>query len=121
MKKLRILVADDHALVRRGVRTVLHSRLGWRVVGEATNGREAAEKAIELKPDVAIIDLGMPELDGVEVTRQIREAVPDTKVLVAYDARVRPDGAACSGRRSSRVCLEIRSHGLPRRSRESRF
>ncbi len=82
MKKLRILVADDHALVRRGARAVLHSRHGWRVVGEAANGREAVEKAIELKPDVAVVDIGMPELDGVEVTRQIREAVPNTKVLV---------------------------------------
>ncbi len=82
MKKLRILVADDHGLVRRGARAVLHSRPGWRVVGEAANGREAVEKAIELKPDVAVVDISMPEMDGVEVVRQIREAVPDTKVLV---------------------------------------
>jgi DNA-binding NarL/FixJ family response regulator len=82
MKKLRILIADDHGLVRRGARAVLQSRPKWRVVGEATNGREAVQKAIELKPDVAVVDIGMPELDGVEVTRQIREAVPNTKVLV---------------------------------------
>jgi DNA-binding NarL/FixJ family response regulator len=82
VKKLRILIADDHAMTRRGAHAVLHSRRGWRVVGEATNGREAVEKAIELKPDVAVVDIGMPELDGVEVTRQIREAVPNTKVLV---------------------------------------
>jgi len=68
--------------VRRGARAVLHSRHGWRVVGEAANGREAVDMAIELKPDVAVVDIGMPELDGVEVTRQIRKAVPDTKVLV---------------------------------------
>ena len=82
MKKLRILVADDHELVRRGARAVLHSRPGWRVVGEATDGREAVEKTIELKPDVAIVDISMPELDGVEVARQIQKTVPDTKVLV---------------------------------------
>ncbi|HXN24619.1 MAG TPA: response regulator transcription factor [Candidatus Dormibacteraeota bacterium] len=82
MKKLRILIADDHGLVRRGARAILDSRHGWRVVGEAANGREAVQKAIELKPDVAVVDIGMPELDGVEVVRQIREAVPDTKVLV---------------------------------------
>ena len=82
MKKLRILVADDHGLVRRGARALLQARHGWRVVGEAANGREAVEKAIELKPDVAVVDIGMPELDGVEVARQIREAVPHTKVLV---------------------------------------
>jgi DNA-binding NarL/FixJ family response regulator len=82
MKKLRILIADDHALVRRGAREVLHSQPGWKVVGEASNGSEAVEKAIELKPDVAIVDIGMPELDGVEAVRQIREAVPGTKILV---------------------------------------
>ena len=82
MKKLRILIADDHALVRRGARSVLHSRHGWKVVGEAENGREAIRKAIDLKPDVALVDIGMPDLDGIEVARQIRDAVPDTKVLV---------------------------------------
>lgn len=82
MKRLRILIADDHGLVRRGVREVLNSRQGWRVVGEAANGREALQKAIDLKPNVAVIDLGMPDLDGIEVTRQVREAVPEIKVLV---------------------------------------
>jgi DNA-binding NarL/FixJ family response regulator len=82
VKKLRILLADDHGLVRRGARALLQARHGWRVVGEAANGREAIEKAIDLKPDVAVVDIGMPELDGVEVARQIREAVPHTKVLV---------------------------------------
>ena len=82
MKKLRILIADDHALVRRGARSVLHSRHGWKVVGEAENGREAIRKAIDLKPDVALVDIGMPDLDGIEVARQIRDAAPDTKVLV---------------------------------------
>lgn len=82
MKNLRILIADDHGLVRRGARAVLCSQRGWRVVGEATNGREAVQKAIELKPDVAVVDIGMSELDGIEVTRQMREAIPDIKVLV---------------------------------------
>jgi DNA-binding NarL/FixJ family response regulator len=80
--KLRILIADDHALVRRGARAIFKSQDGWRVVGEAANGREAVEKAIKLKPDVAVVDISMPEVDGVEVARQIRDAVPDTKVLV---------------------------------------
>jgi DNA-binding NarL/FixJ family response regulator len=82
VRKLRILIADDHGLVRRGARAILHSRNGWRVVGEAANGREAVEKAIELKPDVAVVDIGMPDMDGIEVTRQIRSAVPNTKVLM---------------------------------------
>jgi two-component system response regulator NreC len=82
LKKLRILLADDHGLVRRGARALLQARHGWRVVGEAANGREAVEKATKLKPDVAIVDISMPELDGIEVVGQIRKAVPDTRVLV---------------------------------------
>jgi DNA-binding NarL/FixJ family response regulator len=86
LKKLRILLADDHGLVRRGARALLQARHGWRVVGEAGNGPEAVEKAIKLKPDVAIVDISMPELDGVEVARQIREAVPHTKSSCAHYA-----------------------------------
>src|SRR5579862_6956640 len=82
MKKLRILIADDHGLVRRGARALLRARHGWRVVAEAANGREAVEKSARLKPDIAIVDVSMPELDGIEVVRQIRAADPDTKVLV---------------------------------------
>jgi DNA-binding NarL/FixJ family response regulator len=82
VKNLRILIADDHGLVRRGAREVLDARQGWRVVGEAANGREAVAMTIKLKPDVAILDISMPELDGVEALYQIREAVPGTKVLV---------------------------------------
>jgi DNA-binding NarL/FixJ family response regulator len=81
-KRLRILVADDHELVRRGIRGLLRARHGWIVVGEAANGREAVEKALRLKPDVAIVDISMPELDGLQATRQIREAVPTTQVVV---------------------------------------
>lgn len=82
MKNLRILIADDHELVRRGIRSVLQSRPGWTVVDEATNGTEAMEKSKRLKPDVVIVDISMPEPDGVEVTRHIRETVPNAKVLV---------------------------------------
>jgi DNA-binding NarL/FixJ family response regulator len=82
MKKLRILIADDHALVRRGVRGILKTQRGWRVVGEAANGREAVEKAKKLKPDLAILDITMPDLDGLQATRQIREALPNAKVLI---------------------------------------
>ena len=81
-KKLCILVADDHELVRRGVRGLLRAPRGWKVVGEAANGREAIEKAHRLKPDIAIIDLTMPDLDGLEATRQIRAGSPATKVVV---------------------------------------
>jgi YesN/AraC family two-component response regulator len=60
-KGLRILVADDHELVRRGIRGLLRAQRGWRVIGEATNGREAVEKTNKLKPDVAIVDISMPD------------------------------------------------------------
>lgn len=82
VKKLRILVIDDHALVRRGAREVLNSQCGWKVIGEASNGLQAIEKAAKLNPDVAIVDVGIPEIDGIEVTRRICKAVPGIKVLV---------------------------------------
>ena len=82
MKKLRILLADDHALVRRGARGLLQDHSGWRVVGEAASGTEAVEMAKKLEPDVAIVDISLPEMDGVQVTRQIRDVLPNTKVLV---------------------------------------
>jgi DNA-binding NarL/FixJ family response regulator len=82
MKVLRILVADDHAVVRQGVRTLIEEEPGWEVCGEAVTGHEAVKKAIQLKPDVVIVDLGMPELNGLEVTRQVRSAVPQSEVLV---------------------------------------
>jgi DNA-binding NarL/FixJ family response regulator len=81
-KRLRILVADDHELVRRGIRELLRARRGWTVVGQAANGREAVEKTGKLKPDVAILDISMPDLDGLTATRQIRDAAPTTQVVV---------------------------------------
>jgi DNA-binding NarL/FixJ family response regulator len=82
MKQLRILIADDHEFVRCGIRGLLKVQRGWRVAGEATNGREAVEKARTLKPDIAIIDYSMPELDGLQATRQIREAAPNTEIVM---------------------------------------
>src|SRR5580700_242266 len=81
-KQLHILVADDHELVRRGIRGLLCSRRGWTVIAEAVNGREAVEKANRLKPDVAILDISMPDLGGLQATRRIRESVPTTQVVV---------------------------------------
>ena len=81
-RKLRILLADDHELVRRGIRELLQAHRSWKVVGQAANGVEAVEKAKKLRPDVAILDIGMPAMDGLEATRQLREAAPNTRVLI---------------------------------------
>jgi len=79
---LRVLVADDHPIVRAGLRTLIESRAGWQVCAEAENGREAVEKAGKLKPDIAVLDISMPVLNGVEATRQLRKVSPETEVLI---------------------------------------
>ena len=80
--KTRILIADDHALLRVGLRTMLDTQPDMTVVGEAANGRDAVAKARELRPDVVVMDLMMPKLDGAEATRQIVESLPETKVII---------------------------------------
>ena len=79
---VNILLADDHDVVRRGLREMLNAHDDWRVCGEASNGRDAVRIALDLKPDVAILDLSMPELNGLEATRQIRRELPRTEVLI---------------------------------------
>jgi DNA-binding NarL/FixJ family response regulator len=79
---LRILVVDDHAVVRRGVRSLLESNEGWEVCGEATTGREAIEQSRLLRPDVVVMDMSLPEVNGLEATRQILKDAPGTEVLV---------------------------------------
>src|SRR5271165_1727274 len=79
---VRILVADDHEIVRRGLRALLDAQPNWEVVGEAVSGREAVDLAKQLTPDIAIIDVGMPVLNGLEATRQILKALPQTEVLI---------------------------------------
>jgi len=82
MSTLRILIADDHDVVRKGLRMLIEEHPSWQVCAEARSGREAVERAIQLIPDVAIIDVSMPDLNGLEATRQIRKACPSTEVLV---------------------------------------
>ena len=82
MGKLRFLLVDDHDVVRRGLRSLVEAQAGWEVCGEAATGREAVEKAGRLRPNIVIIDITMPELNGLEATRQIRRVAPQTLVLV---------------------------------------
>jgi DNA-binding NarL/FixJ family response regulator len=79
---IKIFIADDHALLRRGLATLLGFDKSLSVVGDAKNGEEAVKAALELKPDVVVMDLSMPVMDGVEATRRIREALPETRVLI---------------------------------------
>jgi len=79
---LRILIADDHEVARRGIRSVLESHPGWEVVAEAKDGRETVELAVRTQPDVVLLDIGMPNLNGLEAARQILAASPDIAILI---------------------------------------
>ena len=79
---IRILIADDHDVVRSGLLKILESQARWEVVGEASDGKEAVAKALELKPDIAILDYALPLVNGVEATRQIRARLPRSEVLI---------------------------------------
>ncbi len=82
VKPLRILIADDHDLFRRGVKALLQTHAGWEICGEASTGREAVAKAKELIPDVVILDISMPELNGAEAARSIRMESKNTEILI---------------------------------------
>jgi DNA-binding NarL/FixJ family response regulator len=81
MKRIRILLADDHAVVRQGFKMILSAQPDMEIVGEAGNGREAVALAEELKPDVVVMDVAMPELNGIEATRRLAETVPHARVV----------------------------------------
>ena len=82
MKRVRILIADDHEIVREGVRALIERQPGWEVCGEAATGREAVAAAEKLGPDIIVMDIGMPELNGLDATRQIKRILPKCEVLI---------------------------------------
>jgi DNA-binding NarL/FixJ family response regulator len=82
MNNVRILIADDHELIRRGLVSALAERPEWSIVAEAADGRQACELAASLTPDIAVLDLTMPELNGLDATRQIRSSTPKTRILI---------------------------------------
>jgi len=82
MSRARILIVDDHEIFRRGLRSLLETRPEFEILGEAGDGLQAIEKASELKPDLIVMDVSMPQLDGLQATRQIRKKLPQTKILI---------------------------------------
>jgi DNA-binding NarL/FixJ family response regulator len=82
MKSLKILIADDHDLVRRGIRALIESRPEWIVCDEVRSGREAVAKTEELKPDIVVLDISMPELNGLEAARRIGKVSPSSEILI---------------------------------------
>lgn len=101
MNPITVLLAEDHLIVRKGILALLQPHADIHVLGEAATGREAVELAMELRPDVVVMDISMPQLNGLEATRQIRASVPNSKVLIlsahrddAYIEQVKEVGAA---------------------------
>jgi CheY-like chemotaxis protein len=104
MSPLRILIADEQDLVRRGLKLLVESHPGWNICAEARTGREAVSAARELKPDVAILALSMPEWNGLEATKRIRKTLPNTDIIHGSFRTVRSRN---SWRRGSRLYPDI--------------
>jgi len=103
MPSLRILVADDHEIVRGGICAILQKHPGWQVCGEVADGRLAVAKCLELRPDLAILDIGMPNLNGLEATRQITNSIPHVRVLIF---------SVSGSEHAARKALEAGAHGF---------
>jgi DNA-binding NarL/FixJ family response regulator len=111
---LRILIADDHDVVRSGLRTVLEVRADWAVVGEARDGKEAIQLANQTKPDVAVVDYGLPVINGIEVTRQIKARHPQAEILIftMHDDESLVAQALEAGARAYLLKTDARTHLL---------
>ena len=81
-KPIRILISDDHTIVRQGLARLLNDQPDLKVVGQAVNGRQAVDKTLELKPDIVIMDIAMPQMSGIEAAKRIRKKLPNAKVLI---------------------------------------
>src|ERR1700682_1596712 len=79
---MRVLIADDHEMVRRGIRALIEQHEGWQVCGEATNGQEAVDLVVSLQPELIVLDLSMPVMNGIQAAKKIRELAPATKIIV---------------------------------------
>jgi DNA-binding NarL/FixJ family response regulator len=112
VKTLRILIADDHDIVREGLRALLESQPNWLICGEAATGREAVTKTKELWPDVVVLDFSMPDLNGLEATRQIRKAFPGTEVLILtmHDSEQLAREVLAAGAHGFLVKTDVRNH-----------
>ncbi len=119
MKRITVLLADDHQIVREGFRSLLGHELDIEVVGEAANGREAVQLTRKLRPEVVVMDIAMPLLNGLEATRQIRKNFPDTKVLIlsAHNDAAYVDQAALIGA-AGFLLKQTSSHDLATAIRE---
>jgi DNA-binding NarL/FixJ family response regulator len=100
----KILLVDDHEVVRRGVRTLLHGPADWDVCGEAENGQQAIEKVFELRPDLVILDISMPVMNGIEAARRIHSSAPDVKIVM-FSMHDSPQIAQQAAEAGASACL----------------
>jgi CheY-like chemotaxis protein len=109
---IHLLIADDHEVVRSGLRWTLEAHPGWKVIAEASDGKEAIAKAVETRPHVAIIDFSLPKVNGIEVTRQIRARVPTAEVLIfsMHDSAILKSQALEAGARTYLVKSDATAH-----------
>lgn len=109
---LRILIADDHEIVRRGVRNIVEGHLGWEVCGEAADGQSALRLAIQEKPDVMVLDVSLPVMNGIAVTRRMRQDAPETNVLLftMHDDDETVSAGLSAGARGYLLKVESRHH-----------